>query len=43
MIELLKMVSSANFIIGAIVGAVVVYVFRPLIDSALGKLFKQND
>lgn len=41
MIVLLKMVLSANFWVGAIIGALLTYVFHPLIQSSLEKLFNK--
>jgi hypothetical protein len=40
MIVLLKMVLSANFWVGAIIGSLLTYVFYPLMQSSLDKLFK---
>jgi len=40
MLTLLKMVLSANFWVGAVVGSLLTYVFYPLIKSSLEKLFK---
>lgn len=42
MIALLKIVLSANFWIGTIVGSLLTYVFYPLIQSSLDKLFNRN-
>jgi len=42
MLGLLKMVLSANFWIGAIVGSLLTYVFHPLIQASLDKLFKKT-
>jgi len=32
-----------NFIQGLFVGLVAMYVFKPLVDAGLAKLFKKND
>lgn len=37
---LLRMVLSANFWVGAIIGSLLTYVFYPLMQSSLDKLFK---
>ena len=42
MFELLGMILSRNFIVGFFVGAVLMLIFKPMIDSGLGKLFKKN-
>lgn len=40
MLALIKIVLSANFWIGAIIGSLLTYVFYPLIKTSLDKLFK---
>ncbi len=40
MISLLKMVLSANFWVGAIIGSLLTYMFHPVIQASLNKLFK---
>lgn len=42
MIKLVQMVCSFNFIIGLIFGVVIGYIFKPLIEAAINKLFKKN-
>lgn len=42
MLSLLKMVLSASFWVGAIIGSLLTYVFHPLIQASLDKLFKKN-
>lgn len=40
---LLQMVNDGFFWAGVLIGGILVFVFRPLIDVSLKKLLRQND
>jgi hypothetical protein len=42
MIGLIKVVVSFNFLIGALIGAIAMYLLKPLVDAAIQKLINKN-